>query len=379
MKDRVLTLGERLGRANWLLLALGVALSILGVVCVGAASEGQRLDYGWLQLRWMVIGVALCLLTLAIPYRVVVAWRFVIYAAGLCLLLLVLVAGSGGRSAQRWIQLGSFRMQPSELMKVVMVLMLAGFCRYRDHHKRFLGLAWPIVLTLIPMALIVKQPDLGTALLLLPVLFVMLWVAGARGKHLAIIGGVGVALAITAFCVPGLLRNYQKDRIRAFALQESGEISLTRTHLHQLDASKATVGAASAGGLGMGDDLTSHVQHLAERHSDFIFPVLVAGMGHWGVLLLFVLLALFLHQVWHTALRVREPSGRLLAVGLGTLFATQALINMGMTLGLFPIVGMPLPFLSYGGSSLLTSFLALGLVLNVGADHPMEFGRGDFD
>lgn len=379
MNRREMTLGERLRRANWLLLALGVGLSLFGVALVGAASEGQRLDYGWLQLRWTVLGTALCLLMLAVPYRTIVAWRYVIYGVGLLLLLAVLVAGSGGRSAQRWLQIGSFRMQPSELMKVVMVLMLAGFIRYRDHHKHFAGLFWPIVLTLVPMALIVKQPDLGTALLLLPVLFVMLWTAGARQKHLGILAGVGIAAAVLVYTVPGLLKEYQKNRIRAFAMQDSGDKALEESHLHHLLASKTVVGAAPAGGLGLGEDLHAHVGGLAERHSDFIFPVLVASMGHWGVLLLFAMLGLFLFLILTMALRVREPSGRLLAVGLATLFASQSLINMGMTVGLFPIVGMPLPFLSYGGSSLLTSFVALGLLLNVGADHPIEFGRGDFE
>jgi rod shape determining protein RodA len=377
--ERTLTLGERLRRANWLLLALGIMLSLVGVMTVGAAAQHQRLDYGWLQVRWTVIGIALCLLMLAIPYRTIVAWRFVIYAVGLMLLIAVLFLGRGGRTAQRWLQLGPLRMQPSELMKVVMVLMLAGFIRYRDHHKRFSGLFWPILLTLIPMALIVKQPDLGTALLLLPVLFVMLWVAGANPRHLAILALSGIVLAVFVYMTPGILRSYQKNRVRAFAMQESEATALAKGQLHHLLASKTVVGTASFGGAGVDEDLWEHTRYLPERHSDFIFPVFIAAFGQWGVALLFLLMAVFVFELLRTSLKVREPSGRLLAVGLATLFASQSLINMGMTIGLFPIVGMPMPFLSYGGSSLLTSFIALGLVLNVGADHPVEFGRGDFD
>lgn len=377
--NRTLTLGERLRRANWLLLALGIMLSLVGVMTVGAAAQHQRLDYGWLQVRWTVIGIALCLLMLAIPYRTIVAWRFVIYAGGLVLLLAVLFLGRGGRTAQRWLQLGPLRMQPSELMKVVMVLMLAGFIRYRDHHKRFSGLFWPIILTLIPMALIVKQPDLGTALLLLPVLFVMLWVAGANPRHLGILAGAGVVLAVFVYVTPGILRPYQKNRVRAFVMQDNDAAALAKGQLHHLLASKTVVGTASFGGAGVDEDLWEHTRYLPERHSDFIFPVFIAAFGQWGVALLFLLMAAFVFELMRTSLKVREPSGRLLAVGLATLFASQSLINMGMTIGLFPIVGMPMPFLSYGGSSLLTSFIALGLVLNVGADHPVEFGRGDFD
>ncbi|MDJ0974417.1 MAG: FtsW/RodA/SpoVE family cell cycle protein [Planctomycetota bacterium] len=376
---RPLTLGERLRRADWFLLGMGVLLALFGVLIVSVASQGQRVDYAWGQLRWTVIGTAVCLLMLAIPYRSVVMWRYVLYAGGIALLLLVLVVGRGGKTANRWLQLGSFHMQPSELMKVILVIMLAGFIRYQETHKTFRGLAWPFALTLVPMLLIMKQPDLGTALLLIPTLFVMLWVAGARARHLFTVAGAGLAAAVLLFFTPGVLKEYQKDRVRAFLLQDSQDKSLIQGHNHQLHHSKIVVANASVVGAGFGDDAFEQVRYLPERHSDFIFPVLVATMGHMGVVILYGCYALFVLLVLRTAMRVREPSGRLLAVGVATLLCFQALINMGMTVGLFPIVGTPLPFLSAGGSSLLTFFIALGLVLNVGADSPVEFGRGDFD
>ncbi len=378
---RDLTLGDRVKRANWGLLGLGVALSVAGVVLVGVASRDSSADYAHDQIRWTVIGVAACLLVLAVPYERIVRWRYVAYGGGILLLLAVLVAGAGGggTDVRRWIRLGSFKVQPSEFMKVVMVLTLAGYIRYERSYRRFKGLALPFGLTLLPVFLIMKQPDLGTALLLIPILFVLLYVAGAKPRHLGVVALGGALAGTVLYLVPGLLNEYQKDRVRAYAYQDSGNAALLRDKGHQLWNAKIVAGSASFFGDGTGEEASEDVRFLSQRHTDFIFPVLVASFGTFGATIFLGLYLLFVWGILQTALRVREPSGRLLAVGVAALFAGQALINMAMTLGLLPVVGMPLPFISKGGSSLLTSFVALGLVLNVGADHPVEFGRGDFD
>lgn len=372
-----MTLGERLKRADWLLLGLGVALAVAGVSAVQVAAKG-RIDYGAVQMRWTVIGVAVCLLMLAVPYRRIVQWRYLWYAGGLLLLVAVLFLGSG-KSARRWIAVGSFRMQPSEVMKLILVITLAGYIRYERRHRTFRGLATPFALTLIPVLLIMKQPDLGTALLLVPILFLMLYVAGANRVHLSIVAAGGLAAGLVLFFTPGLLNEYQKDRVRAFLLQGSDDTALRRKLNHQIEHSKMVVGTAQFFGSGTGEDTREAIRFLPERHSDFIFPVIIHAYGLGGATLLFTVYVLFVGLLLRTALSVREPSGRMLALGVAALFACQAIVNLAMTVGLLPIVGMPLPFLSYGGSSLLTSFAALGLVLNVGSDHPVEFGRGDFD
>ena len=378
---REMTLGERLKRANWLLLGLALLLAVVGVVCVRVAAVGKPVDYGWQQLRWVVVGVAACLLTLAVPYMRFIRIRYLLYAAGLAMLVAVLIIGVGGANSnvQRWIRIGGFKAQPSEFMKVIMVIVLAGYIRYETRYRRFRGLAFPFALTLLPVLLIMRQPDLGTALLLVPLLFVLLYVAGAQPRHLGIVAFAGLLAGLLLYFTPGLMGEYQKNRVRVFLLQDSRDTAILRNLGHQLHNSKTVVGSASAFGAGTGEVAAEAVQFLPERHSDFIFPVLLTVFGSVGMSAFLLLYLLFVALLLRTALRVREPAGRLLAVGIATLFACQATINMAMTVGLLPIVGMPLPFLSYGGSSLLTSFVALGLVLNVGADHPVEFGRGDFD
>jgi rod shape determining protein RodA len=375
------TLTDRLVRANWLLLGLAVLLTAVGIATVGTASEPDGTPWAWLQLRWAIVAVAFTLLLLAVPYDRFVAASPVLYAAGIAGLLAVLAIGSG-RGAQRWIDLGAFRMQPSEFMKPILVVTLAGYVRYRQAYKRFRGLAWPFAMTLLPVALVMKQPDLGTALLLVPVLFASLFVAGARPRHLALVALAGMAAGVLLYVVPGLMEPYQKDRVRQFLLQDSGTEAarvLRLSHGHQLDQSKTAVALGGLLGADGEDALEEAIGRLPERQTDFVFAVLAAKWGLLGVSFVLLAYLAFLATLLSTAAKVKEPSGRILAVGVFTLFAVQVLVNLGMTLGLLPVVGVTLPFFSYGGSSLLTSFAAVGLVLAVELHPKMEFGVGDFD
>lgn len=378
MIERELTLGERFQRADWGLLALGLVLTFVGVVIVNLASAEARSDFGAAQLRWAVIGLAACLLVLAVPYRRIVDLRWLWYVGGILLLLLVLFVGRG-QSAGRWIELAGFRLQPSEVMKLVLVVTLAGTLRYEQGMERGRPILIPLLLSLLPLLLVMLQPDLGTALLFAPLLLAVLYAAGAKGRSLALLAGAGVAGLLLLWFVPGLLKGYQRARFESYLRQGTGERALLRTHGLQLHLSKTVVGTGPIFGNGLGEEAEESVRVLPERHSDFAFAVLANAFGLFGVTVLLALYLLFLGLLLRTALRVREPSGRLLAVGAWALFGVQAIVNMAMTVGLLPIVGMPLPFVSYGGSSLLTSFLALGLILNVGAERTVEFGRSDFD
>ena len=376
-----MTLGDRLQRANWPLMGLALALTAAGIATVSTAAEGQKTLWPWLQVRWSVVGIAAALLVLAMPYRAIVQSGWVLYALGIAALVLVLFKGTG-QSAGRWIGIGTFRMQPSEFMKLFLVVALAGLLRYERSHRRLLGLLGPLVLTLVPLALVMKQPDLGTALLLVPVLFAILFAAGARPKHLLLVALLGAVGAVGMFFVPGVLQPYQRKRVLSYLVTSSdSEIqrSVQQSHGHQSHSGLVAIGLGGMAGVAEEDGgAAGAARGVPERHSDFIFPVFAARWGFVGVTALLLFYLTFLGTLLGTALRVREPSGRLLVVGVFALFAAQVVMNLGMTVGLLPVVGVPLPFFSYGGSSLLTSFLALGLVLNVGSDPVIEFGRTSF-
>ncbi len=374
-----MTLADRLTRLNWPLLGLALLLTAAGIATVSVASEGHAVDFAWLQVRWAVVGLAAAAVVVALPYRRVVGARHVLYALGILGLVVVLLAGRG-KSAGRWIQLGSFRMQPSEFMKPILVVMLAGALRYRDENKEFRGLALPFALTLVPVALVMKQPDLGTALLLVPTLFALLFASGARIGHLGLVAAAGVAAGLVLYFTPGLLADYQKDRVRTFLLADSNDrvaAYVKRDKGHQIHQSQMAIASGGATGYDGEGGPAEAVRDLPERPTDFAFAVLAASWGTVGVSVLFLGYLGFLSVLLSTAYRVREPSGRFVVVGVFALFATQILVNLAMTVGLLPVVGVTLPFVSYGGSSLLTSFLAIGLVLGVGVDPPVEFGRDD--
>lgn len=377
-----MTYGERLKQASWTPFVLALGLTALGLTTIGTASEGHTRAWAWLQLRWAVVGASAALLVLAIPYQRLVQAGPVLYLLGLLGLVLVLLVGTG-QSAGRWIRIGGFNAQPSEFMKVLLILMLAGRIRYDRDHKRWSGLVLPLALTAVPAALVMMQPDLGTALLFVPILFTQLYAAGARMRHLALVAGGALALGALLFFIPGVLKDYQKDRILAFLVEHgnSGQAAqLRKSQSHQLHMGKTAVGL---GGLtGASDDeggAAEAVRFLPERHTDFIFPVFAARFGFVGVTLLFLAFLLFLGTLLGAAARLRDPSARMLAVGVFALFAAQIVVNSAMTVGLLPVVGVTLPFFSSGGSSLLTSFLGLGLLMSAGVDPPLDFGKDAFE
>jgi rod shape determining protein RodA len=371
------TLSDRYARLNWPLLGLALLLTAAGVATVGTASEGHAVDFGRLQTRWAVVALAAAAIVAAVPYERLVRARFAFYAVGLLGLVAVLFVGRG-KSAGRWIEVGSFRVQPSEFVKPILVVALAGTLRYREGNDRLKGFALPLALTMVPMLLVMKQPDLGTALLLIPTLFAVLFAAGARVRHLLLVAGAGLAAGLLLYFVPGVLAEFQKDRIRTFVLSDSNEQVakyMRRDKGHQIDQSQRAVASGGLAGYDGEGGAEEAIRDLPERHTDFAFATAAASWGLLGVSLLLLAYLAFLAILLSTAYRVREPSGRLLVVGVFALFATQIVVNLGMTVGLLPVVGVTLPFLSYGGSSLLTSFLAVGMVLSVGVESPIEFGR----
>lgn len=368
----------------FLLLLLGLHfLSGLVVPVGGVLRDGWHLK----QLRGIAIGTVAAFVLVLIPYKTLLARAYLLYAANLLLLVLVLLVSTARNQSHRWISLGGFDLQPSEFMKLTLVVTLARFIRFRSSYKTFKGLGAPFLLTLLPMALILKQPDLGTALLCIPLLFCMLFVAGARNRHLLLI------LLLGALCIYPVyrwgLKGYQKSRVDGFLAQlgvlevpeeeKLPEGVLEQSGNFQIEKSKQAIGQGGWTGAEMEEGGEAALRRVPERQTDFIFAVVATESGYLGSTLFILLYLALLGSILLIALRHRDPAGRLICVGVFSLFAFQGLVNIGMTVGVLPITGMTLPLISYGGSSMLVSLLSLALVCNVAARPSYEFGRGDFD
>jgi rod shape determining protein RodA len=334
------------------------------------------------QVRWCGVGLALVVGATLIPYRRLLDFAWPVWGASVLLLAAVLVFGDSRNGAKRWMQFGPLGLQPSEFAKVAQVLVLARYIRFRRDQRTFKGLFVPFLLTLIPFALILREPDLGTASMLVPVLFVMLWAAGAKTKHLLAVVALGVAsLPALYVCLDD--GNYQKHRIQAFLpfLHEKVQDAKSAPPLDTFQRDNAVAAVAWGGVTGdtATDESPTQFARVPESWTDFVFVVHAEEWGFAGVALLLGAWAMLLGGLTLVASELKEPAARLLCVGAIALFGTQACINMAMTLGLFPITGVPLPFVSYGGSSMLASWLLLALVLNAKSREPVVFSVGDFD
>ncbi len=356
-------LGEGLKRVPWSVVVAATALVMLGLAGI---SRGDQLAgsgaYFTRQLVWVGLAIPALIAAAWVPYRSLRPVSYLLFGVTIVLLLLVFLMPARG-GARRWIPLGLFDMQPSELAKLTFILALSHYLMYRRNFRRFLGLFTPFLLTLIPLVLVLKEPDLGTALLFLPMLLAMLLAAGARLRHLMLIGMMGVA--VTPVLWLGMNAE-QKSRVVSLLTQvENGPVPRgDGYHLYQSKRMLSLGGTWGSELSGMPvDDPAAY--HLPAARTDFVFCLIGERFGLFGSLLTLTIYAVLVVKGLAIAHSTREPFGRLLATGIVTLLATQAIINTGMTVGLMPITGMTLPLVSYGGSSLLATAIALGLLINV--------------
>lgn len=329
----------------------------IGILFIWSASSEKFL---YKQLVWTLGGLVLFFILLYFDYISFACYAYVIYVSVLLLLMLLLILGGTIKGSQRWFSLGSFSFQPSEFMKITLILVLARFLRYKKYGLGLLDIVIAILLTLIPMVLIMKQPDLGTALVLVPILFSILYAAGIRLFYLLLLIGSGFALAPLFWIY--LLKSYQKLRIIGFLWPDKAEDWGAGYHRLQ---SLIAVGSGGLTGSGWGNGIQNRMKFLPERHTDFIFAVIAEEWGFLRACFLLLLYLVFIACGIGIAGSTRDPFGRLVVVGLVTMFVTQIVVNIGMNLGIAPIVGMTLPFVSYGGSSMLTSFIALSIIFNI--------------
>ncbi|MFO0831889.1 MAG: FtsW/RodA/SpoVE family cell cycle protein [Phycisphaerales bacterium] len=362
------------GGAAWLTVAASLLLVLMGALAIDAAESlrpsSQHLfnPTAMRHLMFSLLGIG-CACAVALPnYRRLGPFSFIAYGAVLLLLIFLLVPfiptsivrPRGG--ARGWIDLGPVDFQPSELMKVAYIVALAWYLRYKKNHRTVKGLLWPAIITGVPMGLIILQPDLGSAILFIPALFFVLIAAGAKLKHLVL---AVVIAALGAPAVYPLLKPHQKQRIVGLFLQVKGD------DRENLDINMQPVTAqrliGSGGFLGRSEEETRALQHfnaLPERHNDMVFAPVVTRFGFVGGMAALGLCLAWCAGAILTAGSCGSPFGRLICVGAAGFFFAQTVVNVGMNIGLLPIIGITLPFVSHGGSSMIAQWLMTGLVLS---------------
>ncbi len=353
------------------LFAVGLllSLSLLVLASATASISPEPLYYVRRQAVWISLGVVAAFCAASFDYRKLPRLEYFLYGLTVLLLFVVLVVGKASRGAQQWIALGPFLFQPSELGKVLMVVCFASYLNRRQGDLQNLRSLLPCFLYFAPpLVLVLAQPDLGTSLVFFAILFGMLYLAGARPMLLLGLAGGGLALAILAIALhfsplhlPLPLKEYQLNRLLVF-LNPYRDPQGAGYHIIQ-----SLVAIGSGGLLGKGLFRGSQVQlnFLPEHHTDFIFSVVGEELGFVGAALFLLLYFLLLYRTLAIAFQARDALGRLLAGGILSMWLFHVLENIGMTIGVMPITGIPLPFLSYGGSFMLTNMLAVGILLSI--------------
>ena len=346
----------------------GFALTILGMGCLSVltiysanslTSSGFRQTLHLRQLTWLVGGLFVLALACTVNYRNLARYAYIIFGLNVFLLVVVLVLGKTGLGAQRWIKIGGFTFQPSEFMKLSLVLFLARY--FEDHRERLhlpKTMLVPAGLTVACALLVLKQPDLGTALLLLFNALALMLLLGLRWRYLLPLGVAGGVLAPVLW---SFLKDYQRRRILVFLNPELDPLGAS----YHIAQSKIAVGSGGAFGKGWLAASQSQLNFLPMNHTDFLFAVLSEQWGFVGALIVLAVYAYLVTRGFQIAADAPDFFANLLAAGITCTLAIQVFINVSMVLGMLPVVGIPLPLLSYGGSSLLVTMLSLGFLLNI--------------
>ena len=346
-----------------------VAVSALGCLMIFSATRGRDpsdFDTSYLvkQLLFLGVGVGLMVLVAFFDYRRYREIVPVVYV-GVLLGLVAVVTGLGSerKGSQAWFQLGPFQLQPSELAKVVVIVALASVIAHFNSKLDARRLMTVLAVAAVPMALIMLQPDLGTTLVFVAIGMGMLLIGGARVRHIAaltLVGIIGVGLVLNS----GMLEKFQQCRLTSF-LETQDQECAERDAAYNLEQAKTAIGSGGLTGTGPFNGTQTRLDIVPEQHTDFIFTAVGEELGFVGAGTLLALLSIIAWRIWRTALLARDPLGTLICVGVLSMFVFQVFENVGMTMGIMPITGIPLPFMSYGGSSTITAFIAMGLVLNV--------------
>lgn len=357
---------------NWALVLLLTAVAATGFLMLYSVAGGSLHPWAEPQMKRFALGMTAMFIVAFVP---IWFWRNIsalAYVGSIGLLLAVEFFGVVGMGAQRWIDLGFMRLQPSEVMKISLVMMLAAYYDLLDIKKvsRPLYVMIPVLLIVIPTALVLKQPDLGTSLLLLMGGAVVMFVAGVHWLYFAAVASMGIGAIVAVFSSRGtswqLLKDYQYRRIDTF-LDPSQDPLGAGYHITQ---SKIALGSGGWSGRGFMQGTQSRLNFLPEKHTDFIFTTLAEEFGFVGASSLLLLYALIIVFCISSAIKNRDRFSSLLIIGIATTFFLFFAVNMSMVMGLAPVVGVPLPLVSYGGSAMLVLLAAFGLVQSAHIHRP---------
>lgn len=343
------------------LLLMLMVLTAFGLTVLYSAA-GNELHYVKRQAVFFVLGYIGLFVVAQIPLSMMQRWAPWVYGLGVILLVLVLLVGTGAKGAQRWLGFGGFRFQPSEILKLTVPVLLAGYLARRSLPPGLKHIVWSLVLIGLPTVLILKQPDLGTSLLIAQSGLVVLFFAGLSWRY--IIGALILALSALYPMWQYVMHPYQKQRVLTLLNPEADKLGAGWNIIQ----SKTAIGSGGLEGKGWMHGTQSHLNFLPESHTDFIIAVLAEEWGLIGVSFLLTLYVLILLRGFQIALRAQDSFGRLLAGATTFTLFVYVFVNMGMVSGLLPIVGVPLPLVSHGGTSLLTLMAGFGVLMAISTE-----------
>ena len=345
-----------------------VALAVIGLFAIYSATHQSLsavgLDPGRFvkrQVTFLGVGLVVLMIAASFDYRLLKVYAGIAYVSSLALLVLVQTPlGTTVRGSQRWFEMFGFQLAPSEIAKLALIAMLAAFLSELRGELTLHDVFRASGLAAIPAVLVFLQPDLGTSIVFAAILFGVLIVAGARARYLGILALTAVVLIFAGFQV-GLVEDYQVERLRAFL----DPANVDQNARYNREQAEIAIGSGGLLGLGYLQGTQTNLDFVPEQHTDFVFTVVGEEFGFAGAAALLALYALVLWRAFRIASLSRDPFATLLASGIASMLALQMFVNVGMNIGIMPITGIPLPFVSYGGSSLLLNFASIGLLLNL--------------
>ncbi|HNX81669.1 MAG TPA: rod shape-determining protein RodA [Candidatus Omnitrophota bacterium] len=357
--------------SNFKIVIIAVLIALIGVASIYSSTHGQEgtmfQDIAQRQAVWLVLGLALYFIMSNVYYRRLWDITYPLYVLIIFLLFIVFVMGVVRLGAQRWLKIGWFNLQPSEIAKITVIIFLARYFSYKSvsdislQVRRFnawRGFFLPFILVAIPAGLVVEQPDLGSGLMIFFILMCIIFLAGVKFRYIT--GFIGFIL-ISLPLIWGYLRPYQKNRLMVFLDPNTDPMGAGYNSI------QAKIAIGSGGFLGKGwlGGTQSQLHFLPESHTDFIFSTFAETWGFVGCAVLFLLYYILINYAMSIGRRTNDYFGKMLAFGIALMIGLQAFVNIAMNIGLAPVVGIPLPLMSYGGSSMMVTFMALGILANI--------------